>query len=63
MKPTINVSLLPDGSIEIDAVNFKGSACTKATEFLEKSLGMDTAKRKKKPEWSANETVSQVQRA
>jgi Protein of unknown function (DUF2997) len=56
----INVTLGPDGTVEIDAVNFKGGACEKATAFLEKALGMNTD-RKKKPEYFQTESVTTKQ--
>ena len=59
----INVTVNPDGTVEVDAVGFKGKGCKAATEFLEKALGMDTTKSKKKPEFDAVETVRQTQRA
>lgn len=59
----INVSILPDGTIEIDAVGFKGASCAEATKFLEQALGMDTSKRRKKPEFESTETVKHTQRA
>jgi hypothetical protein len=49
---SIVVTVEADGSIRIDAVGFKGAACTKATEALEKALGKTTS-RNKKPEYLA----------
>lgn len=44
----INVSAT--GEVTIEAVGFKGQACTKATEAIEKALGMP-GKRTHKPEF------------
>ena len=35
----IQIIVKPDGQIEIEAHNFKGGDCEKATAFLEKALG------------------------
>ncbi|MBI4026917.1 MAG: DUF2997 domain-containing protein [Verrucomicrobia bacterium] len=50
MKPSIEVSVLPSGEIRIEAMNFKGADCEKATRFLEEALGQ-IGKRVKKPEY------------
>ena len=46
----IIVSVSPEGEVRIDAIGFKGTACEKATQELERALGMAT-KRTKKPEY------------
>lgn len=51
----IKVTVNEDGSLEIEAVGYKGNACEKATAALEKALGV-AGKRTKKPEYyQANE--------
>ena len=47
---TIEVIVMPDGSLKIDALGFKGADCEKATAFLEKALGQVKGKQKK-PEY------------
>jgi hypothetical protein len=39
MSKTIEVIVLTDGSLKIDAVGFQGADCAKATKFLELALG------------------------
>jgi len=36
---TIEITVNPDGSVEIDAVGFKGAECEKATKAYEEALG------------------------
>ena len=50
MKKTIEVIIGPTGEITIDAIGFKGADCEKATQFLEKALGV-VGKKVKKPEY------------
>lgn len=57
MKQII-VEVSPEGDVKIEAVNFRGKGCEKATEALEKALGLP-GKRTKKPEWQAQENVTQ----
>jgi len=48
------------GEVSIEAIGFKGGACTAATEALERALG--TVKdRRKKPEFNASGTVAPKQ--
>ena len=47
---TIEVTIEPGGSIQIEGVGFQGSDCEKATKFLEEALGTVTT-RTKKPEY------------
>jgi hypothetical protein len=47
MNRSIEILILPDGSITIDAVGFKGANCDQATEFLEQALGLTAEKRRK----------------
>ncbi|MFN7141721.1 MAG: DUF2997 domain-containing protein, partial [Limisphaerales bacterium] len=57
----IEVTVLPDGSIQIDAVGFKGSDCEQATRFLEEALGVVAAKQKK-PEFHQQNITKTQQR-
>jgi hypothetical protein len=50
MKPTVEITINPQGEISIDAVNFKGADCEKATAYLEEALGV-VKNRAKKPEY------------
>ena len=52
MTKTIEISVSPIGDIVIEAVGFQGTDCTKATRFLEESLG-NIQQREKKPEFHA----------
>ena len=47
MKRTIEVIVSTTGEISIQAVNFQGADCEKATQYLEEALGTTTAKTKK----------------
>jgi len=47
MKRTIEIIILPQGEVQIDAVGFKGPDCELATAFLEEALGVVGAKQKK----------------
>ncbi|MDB6017689.1 MAG: hypothetical protein JWR19_2178 [Pedosphaera sp.] len=47
---TITVEIDANGQVTIEAAGFKGNACEKATEALEKALGVPS-NRKKKPEY------------
>ena len=44
---SIEVIVMPDGQLIIDAVGFKGPACEKATRFLEEALGRIAGKQRK----------------
>lgn len=46
-KRSIEVIVMPDGQLIIDAVGFKGAACDKATRFLEEALGRIATKQRK----------------
>ena len=50
MTRTIQVIIGPAGEIVIEAVNFKGPDCEKATRYLEQALGV-AGHRVKKPEY------------
>jgi len=58
---SIVVTVKQDGSVEVEAIGFKGNACEKATEAIEKALGIEAAPRKRKPEYYT--TATQQQRA
>lgn len=47
--PEVQVTIRPDGTVEVDAVGFTGTKCLEATKFYEKALGA-VVERKKKPE-------------
>lgn len=49
------------GEVSIEAIGYKGGACTAATEVLERALGTVT-ERKKKPEYNASGNVASQQR-
>lgn len=58
---SIEVIVMPDGSLIIDAVGFKGPACEKATRFLEEALGQ-IANKQRKPDFNERNKVSRQQR-
>jgi hypothetical protein len=47
---TVEVTIAPDGELDIQAVGFHGADCQKATAFLEAALGK-VADRHRKPEY------------
>ena len=47
---TITIEINNDGEVVIETLGFKGEACAKATEAIEKALGVPSS-RKKKPEY------------
>jgi hypothetical protein len=57
---TIEVIVLPDGSLKIDAVGFKGVDCEKATSFLEKALGQIKGKAKKPEHYRQAQNQQQI---
>ncbi len=61
-KETITVIVDEAGNIELSADGMKGKSCVEKTKWVEKALGLDTSKRKKTPEYYAQETVKQNQR-
>ena len=61
MKPAIEIIVGADGGITINAVNFKGADCEKATKYLEEALGVVNRK-VKKPEYHQAAKRQQVQR-
>ena len=61
MTKTIEVTISPNGEIQIDAVGFKGPDCEKATKFLEEALGV-VAQKQKKPEFHQHNVKRNQQR-
>ena len=55
---TITVEINPDGEVAIETAGFKGEACQRATEAMEKALGVPV-KSTKKPEYYAATTARQ----
>jgi hypothetical protein len=54
-NPTVIVEISPAGTVKIDAQNFTGGACARATAPLEVVLGgAGPQKKKKKPEFFAS---------
>ena len=39
MSPTIEVTVKPDGTTQVETRGFSGSACRDASQFLEATLG------------------------
>ena len=58
---TIEIIIGPTGEIQIDAVGFKGPDCERATQFLEKALGV-VGQKIKKPEYHQRSTRTNQQR-
>jgi hypothetical protein len=56
---TIIVEINPLGEVKIDAVGFKGEACAKATEAIEKALGVKTGSTKKPDYYQAATKATQ----
>lgn len=46
---SIEITITPDGEIQLEAVGYSGAECEQATAELEKALGV-TGKRTAKPE-------------
>ena len=61
MKRIIEISILPQGEVQIDAVGFKGPDCELATRFLEEALGVVWAKQKK-PEFHQRQATKRQQK-
>lgn len=47
MAKTIEILVMSDGSVKVEARGFKGMDCEQATAFIEKALGRVTGKQKK----------------
>ena len=58
-KRSIDVIVMPDGQLIIDAVGFKGPECDKATRFLEEALGRIAGKQRKPAYNERNQTKRQ----
>lgn len=54
----VTVEINNDGEVTIETTGFKGEACLKATEAIEKALGVPV-QRKKKPEYYAQGAAQQ----
>jgi hypothetical protein len=54
MEKQVKIKIRPDGTFEIEAVNFKGDGCAKATSDFTKALGV-TKKSEQKPEYNETE--------
>lgn len=66
MQKKIVVEIFPDGSSKVDAQNFNGVGCAKATEAIELALaGSDPSNRddKKKPDFFAKTGQANTQRS
>ena len=57
MHRTVEITFAPSGEVAIEAIGFKGNACEKATQEIEKLLGSPVSRRKK-PEYFAMNTGS-----
>ncbi|AGY57982.1 DUF2997 domain-containing protein [Gloeobacter kilaueensis] len=49
-QPEIVIEIAPDGSVNLEALNFEGTACTETTAAYEQALGKVEA-RQFKPEY------------
>ena len=58
-KRSIEVIVMPDGHLIIDAIGFKGPECDKATRFLEEALGQIATKQRKPAYNERNQTHRQ----
>ena len=58
MDKQVIIQVSPDGEVKIDAVGFKGNACTKATAALIKAMGQVTSNTPK-PEMYQQQTQEQ----
>ena len=47
---SIDITVKPDGGLEMEAVGYEGADCEQATRFIEEALGV-AAKRSRKPEY------------
>lgn len=57
---SVVVTVEADGTIKIEAVGYKGNACQKATEALERALGTVTGGSKKPEYFQANQQSQQA---
>ncbi len=51
MAKVIEITVGPDGAVDIDAQGFKGADCEKATKAFEDALGGAVTSKKLKPEY------------
>lgn len=58
MDKHVIIQVSPDGEVKIDAVNFRGNSCEKATAALVKAMGQVTSS-SKKPEFFSQQTQQQ----
>lgn len=58
MSRSIVMEVAPDGSIKIEAMNFKGVGCAEATKALEQAMGTAGKREKKNPDWFVQEVGS-----
>ena len=56
---SIEVIVMPDGSLIVDAIGFKGPECDKATRILEEALGRIASKQRKPAYNERNQTKRQ----
>jgi len=61
MKRSIEILVRPDGTLNIDAVGFKGADCEEATKFFETALGV-TLQKRHKPEYHQSNRRQHQQR-
>jgi hypothetical protein len=61
MNRNIEVIVASSGELKIEAMNFTGADCEKATKFLEEALGVST-NRQKKPEYFNRRNSQRTQR-
>lgn len=54
----VTVTVLPDGSVEIEGHGFVGPDCEKYLKVFEDALGV-VKERKKKPEWNQKQVRTQ----
>lgn len=51
---SIEVTIGPDGTVQVEAVGYKGNDCLAATKFIESALGLETKSKKFKPDYYSN---------
>jgi len=58
---TIEILVRPSGELQVEAMNFTGMDCEKATAFLEAALGQ-VSERRRKPEYFCRAQRQQIQK-
>jgi hypothetical protein len=58
---TIEITISPEGELDIEAVGFHGLDCERATAFLEQALGK-VADRHRKPDYFRRAVIRQPQK-